>query len=449
MSSSTLVGTRILTEQGQKIRRVRGFTLRYREGSAEEKEARFQSSAVRVGSREGNELLVKDSAMSRAHFEIIADENGFRLRDLGSTNGTFVDGYRVLDVYLHAGSRIDAGESRFVFDISEQEYDVPARADHRFGPLVGSSLPMRELFSVLERAAESDATVLLLGETGTGKELAARAVHAASSRCGGPFVVFDCGAVTQNLIESELFGHEKGAFTGATERRVGRFEEADGGTLFIDELGELPLELQPKLLRALERREVRRLGGREIVSVDVRIVAATHRDLNREVIRGAFREDLYYRLAVVRVAIPPLRERVEDIPLLIDAMVRQSLQGEPGRAHRILATLQNETLDRLKKHRWPGNVRELRNVVERTLALSQDDEVEPIRPATSPPRAAQSDVEIDLETLFVDHKAKVVAAFEKRYLAAQLDRHDGNISRAAAASGIDRMYFKRLLRKYQ
>jgi DNA-binding NtrC family response regulator len=288
-----------------------------------------------------------------------------------------------------------------------------------------------------------------------------------SPRREGPFVVFDCAAVPANLLESELFGHEKGAFTGATSRRIGQLEEADGGTIFIDELGELPIELQPKLLRALEQREVRRVGGSTTIPVNIRIVAATNRELAKEVNRGAFREDLYYRLAVVRVVLPALRKRRGDVRQLVAHFIERAFRDEPERARQMLTSISEPNWQRLESHPWPGNVRQLRNVIERTLALSGGEAVRSIDPPTVPrmpaathgatptptPTGAASSADdaptVDLDRPFVDLKADVLAAFERDYLEGQLDRHDGNFSRAAAAAGIDRMYFKRLLKKYR
>ena len=416
----------------------------------------------RVGSRPGADLVLADPMVSRLHFEIVVDADGHRLRDLESRNGTFVDDYRTADIYLRSGSRIRVGRTELVFELLATDALVPASSSDRFGPVLGRSLAMRELFALLERAAASDATVLIEGETGTGKELVAQAIHEASPRAGGPFAVFDCASVPPTLIESELFGHERGAFTGAASRRIGRMEEAASGTLFIDELGELPLELQPRLLRALESREVRRLGGSKPIAVDVRIVAATNRDLAREVNRGTFREDLYYRLAVVRVHNPALRERLEDLPLLVEHFVRRACGPDSGRAARLFATLGEATWQKLASHPWPGNVRELRNVIERTVALAAPDGgialdldapprelPAPALPGShaSPVADSRFDVPYDLTRPFMEQKADVVARFEKTYLEAQLARHGGNITRAAAASGLDRMYFKKLLKK--
>jgi DNA-binding NtrC family response regulator len=440
---------------------MRTYRLHVRTGGASTETSDLSLPVARIGSRFGNEVVLADETVSRAHLEIAADEHGYRLRDLGSTNGTFVDGYRAADIYLRPGSVIRLGRTEITFEPLTAEADVPATAADRFGPLVGRSIAMRELFATLERAAPTDATILCEGETGTGKELLAEAIHGASKRRGGPLVVFDCASVASNLLESELFGHEKGAFTGASERRIGRMEEADGGTLFLDELGELPIDLQPKLLRALEKREVRRLGGKETIPVDIRIVAATNRDLAREVNRGSFREDLYYRLAVVRVGVPPLRERQDDIPHLVRYFVERALRDDPPRAQRILAGIREENWKRLCAHPWPGNVRELRNVIDRTLALSSAADPTAIEPPTERPIPAPAAPRStpgggtpaleasDLDRPFVDQKGEVLARFEESYLVRQLERHGGNISRAATASGLDRMYFKRLLKKYR
>ena len=442
------LATRSVVRDGVSGRTMRPYVLR---GDAVQE--RVTATSYRVGGRPGADLVLADPRVSRLHFEISVDAHGYRLRDLGSTNGTVVDGYRANDLYLRPGSEITVGDTTLRFTPEDDEVDVPASPDDRFGPLVGASVAMRELFALLAKAAPTDATLLVEGESGTGKELVAEAVHAASGRAGGPLVVFDCAAIPTQLMESELFGHEKGAFTGATSQRVGRMEEADGGTLFLDELGELPLDLQPKLLRALEKREVRRVGGARTRRVDFRGVAATNRDLAAEVNRGAFREDLYYRLAVVRVRVPPLRERAEDVPRLVEHFVRRALPDDAKRAAKILASISEENRARLMAHPWPGNVRELKNLIQRTLALSTEDDPAALEPQTAPGlerRPAASDAPepvVDLDRPFSDLKKEVVESFERNYLTRQLARHEGNYSRAAAASGMDRMYFKRMLKK--
>jgi DNA-binding NtrC family response regulator len=354
----------------------------------------------------------------------------------------------VIESYLPSGCTVRAGGSELRFSVLEDEVDIPATSSDGYGPLVGSSIPMRELYAVIERAAPTDVTVLIEGETGTGKELVARALHEQSSRAGGPFVVLDCGAVPASLLESEIFGHERGAFTGAHARRIGLLEEATRGTLFVDEVGELPIELQPKLLRALEQREIRRLGARDTLSLDIRVIAATNRDLAVEVNRGAFREDLFYRLAVVQVALPALRDRREDIVALTEHFVRKACKGDRQRAARMLSGIDEENWKRLQAHPWPGNVRQLRNVIERTLALSDPHALAFELPG-SEKRFDATELGVDLDRPFSEQKCEVIARFERDYLEGQLARHGGNFSRAAAAAGLDRMYFKRLLKKYR
>jgi DNA-binding NtrC family response regulator len=429
-------------------RRIQTYRLNI--SSPDERTVEVSAPLLRVGTRKGNDLVVEDPTVSRLHFEIVIDGIGHRLRDLGSTNGTYVDGYRVTDIYLKGGSVIRAGRVELAVELLDEETSVPASSADRFGPVIGQSLAMRELFSLLERASASDATILVEGETGTGKELISQAIHEVSPRRTGPFVVFDCGAVAPSLLESELFGHEKGAFTGASTQRIGRMEEAHGGTLFIDEVGELPAELQPRLLRAIETREVRRLGGSRTIPTNVRIVAATNRDLSLEVNRGSFREDLYYRLAVVRVVSPPLRDRPEDIEPLAEHFIQRACGTDRRKAARLIKSVSEANWKLLRRHPWPGNVRELRNVIERTVALSAPETLESIEPAPGPkgPKGSGS-LEPDLDRPLMEQKADLVALFEEAYLRGQLDRHQGNITRAAAAAGLDRMYFKRLLKKYQ
>jgi two-component system response regulator GlrR len=436
--------------------KVRVYRLHIQTPDGNHTRQEYAKRTLRVGSREGTDVVVADATVSRIHFEIAADEHGYRLRDLGSSNGTVVDGYRAHDVYLKPGSRIHLGQTEIIFEPLVQEAELPLSRNERFGPLVGRSRAMRELFATLERVARSDATVLVEAETGTGKELIAKAIHEASDRAGGPLVVFDSAAAPKDLIESQLFGHERGAFTGATDRRIGFMEEADGGTLLLDELGELPIMLQPKLLRALETREVIPVGSNQPRKVDVRIVAATNRDLAAEINRGSFRDDLYYRLAVIRVVVPPLRERPDDVRLLVEHFVAR-VKGPAAAAH-IMSQVPEEAWARLEAYAWPGNVRELRNMVERSLALAGDrgpirfDPTLDARPMANPPTASAplpANAAADLGRPFLEQKHELVSRFERAYLTGILERHGGNISRAAAAAGLDRMYFKRLLKKYE
>jgi DNA-binding NtrC family response regulator len=439
--------TRALKESERPlVRRAQRFAVSAAGGE------RVESAALlRVGTKEGNTLRLENGTVSRYHFEIEPTREGLLLRDLGSTNGTFVDGYRVREIYLPQRAQLKAGEVSLSFEQLSDEELIELSQNERFSDVLGRSPPMRELFMMLERIAGKDLTVLIEGESGTGKEKLAEAIHARSPRAEQSLVVFDCAAVPASLMESELFGHERGAFTGADSRRIGRFEEARGGTLFLDEIGELPLEMQPKLLRVLERHEIRRVGGTGVLPVDVRVVAATNRDLAREVNRGAFREDLYYRLAVLRVRVPPLRERISDIPLLVEHFVRDALDGDLARTKEIVAGISEANWQGLTTHPWPGNVRELRNFIERTLAISGGVDS---GPAPAPPRADAPGVDelrwrIDLTRPFVEAREELLGRFERDYLEQMLAQHDGNISRAARAAGIDRMHFKRMLARRQ
>jgi DNA-binding NtrC family response regulator len=421
----------------------------------------IEAPVIRMGARRGNDIQLSDTKVSGLHCDIRLDDRGYRLCDLDSTNGTWVGGYRVNDVYVKPGTKIHVGKSTIRFEPLGESVAVELSTDDKFGGMVGESVKMRELFARLEKLAKSDATVLITGETGVGKELVAESLHEYSQRSDGPFVVLDCGSIPQNLIESELFGHERGAFTGATSSYAGVFERSHRGTVFLDEIGELPLGMQPKLLRVLERHEVRRIGSTKTVSVDLRVVAATNRDLGVEVNRGRFREDLYYRLAVARVHVPPLRDRREDIPPLIEHIMAHT----PGGEHAALAP---ETVELMMKHDWPGNVRELRNVIERAVLLSEapaneaafrrsyvspsdsSDEPKTDRSGEAVPTTGRENVlvmDIDTETPFKVAKQQLIGEFERRYISELLEKHDGNISAAARAAGIDRMSIHKMLNR--
>jgi DNA-binding NtrC family response regulator len=324
---------------------------------------------------------------------------------------------------------------------NEEAVDVPPADEESFGALLGRDPKLRKLFRLLGGVATTDATVLLEGETGTGKELLAEEIHRHSTRREGPFVVFDCGAVPKELIESALFGHVRGAFTGAISDRRGAFAEAHGGTLFLDEIGELAPEMQPALLRALDKRAVRPVGGTAYEQVSVRVVAATNRNLRNEITAKRFREDLYYRLAVIRVAVPALRQRLDDIPLLVAAFVRQFC-GERR------MEIPPEAIEQLQMHAWPGNVRELRNVIERACALTHGDRLEIDETFDERPGPAPAAAEVNIDLPFKEAKSQVIESFEREYIAALLKRHNGNLSAASRSAEVDRKHFRELLRKH-
>ena len=427
------------TVEQPRVAGVRRFQLDVIEGPQSGSVWHSTSDHCSAGSHPSNDLVLDDPTVSRFHCEIRIDARGARLRDLGSRNGVIVDGVQLLDGFLRGGSTLRLGRTVLRFQFTAERNPMPVSTRSEFGSLIGTSAAMRSTFAVLERAADAEATVLIEGETGTGKEGAAEGLHLASPRRDGPFVVVDCGSIPGNLLETELFGHEKGAFTGAVARRIGAFEEATHGTIFLDEIGELPPELQPKLLRVLEQREVRRVGSNVYTPIDVRVVAATNRDLRNEVNAGRFRSDLYFRLAVVRVHIAPLRARPEDIPSLVERILKTLGAGE------MVATLCTpEFVAQLQRAAWPGNVRELRNYLERCLvfqeALPVGEEV-----ATRPPAPSSA---ID-PTLSYDHaRRRVIEDFERQYVEAVLRHHQGRVTQAARAAGIDRAYLHRLMRRH-
>jgi len=351
------------------FRKVR---LTITKGPDKGKETMLQKPVVLIGSLAENDLVLTDPTVSRRHAAVEEKANGYVIRDLDSTNGTQLDGIRVREAYLSPGSVISLGQTEISFSPLEERVEILKSDRDRFGELIGSSPSMQEVYGILERIAPTDVTVLLDGETGTGKELAARAIHSNSRRSAGPFVVVDCGAVAPNLIESELFGHEKGAFTDAVKFRQGAFELANGGTIFLDEIGELSLDLQPKLLRALDQREIKRVGADRPVTVNVRVISATNKDLEREVKAGRFREDLYYRLSVVRIYMPPLRKRKEDIEIIAEHL----LKGISSDINRKITGLSPEASSALTAYSWPGNVRELKNVLGRAAALCDGKRIE-------------------------------------------------------------------------
>ena len=421
------------------------------------KEQVIEGDLFRIGKSRDNQLVLPDETVSRAHCEIIRERRGYLLRDLGSTNGTLLDGAEIKEAWLKPGAVITVGKVELKVRPYSERIEILPSDSTTYGEAVGKSVSMRSVFGLLERLGPTDATVLIGGETGTGKDVLARSIHAQSPRSKGPFIVVDCGAVVGSLIESELFGHEKGAFTGASASRQGAFELADKGTLFLDEIGELPLDLQPKLLRALETRSFRRVGGNRNQQVDIRVVAASKRNLKMEVERGKFREDLYFRLAVVPIELPPLRERRDDIPVLVRTLLARIAESDPSGT--TPTTLSDETLDALAAHDWPGNIRELRNVLERAAYLSRAagyDEVQlgtlpfagSAKPATDADPAAALMPDFDPDKSYRDTKSEWEAEFERRYVTWLLDRSEGNISAAARAADMDRKYLHKLVRKH-
>jgi DNA-binding NtrC family response regulator len=409
-------GGRALVLAGLRLVVVRGVDRR--------RSLEVRGEEITIGTSPSADLVLTDATVSRSHAVLRATPTGYLLTDLESTNGTWIGARRIVSAYVDVKDVFQVGDTSVRLEGMRETVELPISQAAQFGDLVGGSVPARRLFAQLEQLAGSDASVLLEGETGTGKDAIAEALHERGPRARGPFVILDCSAVPPHLIEAELFGHEKGAFTGATTTRRGLFEEAHGGTLFIDEIGELPKELQPKLLRALEHRQVRRLGSTQPHSFDVRVIAATHRDLKREVNRGAFREDLYYRLNVVRLRVPPLRERLEDIPLLCERFWQECApgRGEPPAA----------LIELFRTHAWPGNVRELRNRVERAATMGTPREITGVRPQA---------------TSYGQAKAEAIEAFERAFLTELLARSKGNVSQAAREAQMDRMFLRKLLQR--
>ncbi len=398
---------------------------------------------ILVGSGEGCHLALTDERVSRQHLAARSDPQGAHVRDLGSRNGTVYAGSAIGEALIPPGGTLKLGRSYLRLQPQPEAVTVTPSQQRRFGELVGESLAMREVFAVLELAAASEVTVLLEGETGTGKELTARSIHDAGPRRRGPFVALDCGALPEGLLESELFGHVRGAFTGAERALRGAFCRAQQGTLFLDELDSVPARAQARLLRVVEERRVRPVGGDHEQDLDVRLVAAARTDLAARVADGAFRPDLYYRLSVLRVRLPPLRQRREDIAPLVAELLR--LRGFSDLA------VGGENLDRLLAHAWPGNVRELRNVLDRAIALCPagrsfaDLPVGPAGPGADPGPGA---LPLRADLPFAEAKALTLRAFERRYLQDVLRRCGGNISAAARTSGVDRKHLRELLRRH-
>jgi DNA-binding NtrC family response regulator len=456
-NSSGAVSTRtVFLDGGDERLELKKYRLDVLEGPNEQRSTTFERRRVTIGSDPDNHCVIDDPAVSRVHAQIEVEDQGYLLTDRDSKNGTFVNGLRANEVYIDDGTTFRIGKTTLRFSTTDEDVEVQLSGREKFGDLIGRSRAMREVFSLLERVAPSDATVLVKGESGTGKELVARSLHEHNpDRSDGPFNVFDCSAVAENLMESALFGHVEGAFTGATGEREGAFQAADGGTLFIDELGKLSPDLQPKLLRVLENQEVKPVGSNDTTQVDVRVVAATNQNLHQKMQEGTFREDLYYRLAVVNLELPPLRERPEDIPLLVEHFLEESNEKTPGEE----VDVSYSTMEKLKRQPWPGNVRELRNFVERAVLLAQGDSLEtkfldvevsvdPEPDAAEEGAGSMAEMAIREGLPFKDAKNRLVEEFERTYWRTLLQKTEGNVSEAARRADVHRKSVEYILKKH-
>ena len=425
------------------LREASRFVIEVTEGADVGKRATVEAerpSALLVGQGGSCELRLDDRQVSRRHLSLDVEGTTLRLRDLGSTNGTFIGGLRVHDVSLSGGEVIRVGGTSLRVSAAAAASAPSLSAATSFGKLIGESVEMRRLYPLCERLAQVDVPVVIEGETGTGKEVLAESLHESGSRAKGPFVVFDCTAVPRSLLESALFGHEFGAVTGATETRIGVFEEADGGTLLIDEIGDLDIGLQAKLLRVLERKEVKRVGGSKWIRADVRVLAATRRDLDKAIQEGRFRDDLYFRLAVARIELPALRRRRGDVRVLARHFWRLlAPAAEP---------LSDDVYERLDAHAWPGNVRELHHTIARYAALGELAPINASGARTIDAVSEPFESVLALDLPLTSARQRIVEAFERRYVERVLAKHGGNVARAAESSGLARRYFQ-LLRARQ
>jgi transcriptional regulator with GAF, ATPase, and Fis domain len=446
--------TQLITlEETKDVVSFRKCQLKVIEGPDKDKKLDLERKPIRIGKKEDNDLALADNTVSRHHLVIEQRGDSFVLKDLDSTNGTSINGMRVKEAYLSPGDVISLGITKIEFTAFDEKIQIEPSTRTSLGEMVGKSRKMRQIFGLLEKIAPTLATVIIEGETGTGKELVARAIHQHSLRKEKPFVVFDCSAVAPSLIESELFGHEKGAFTGAIRERKGAFEAANGGTIFLDEIGELTLDLQPKLLRALEQREIRRVGSNEPIRFDVRVICATNRDLRDEVEAGRFRQDLYYRLSVVKIHLPPLRERPDDVPVILERFLTEGKFNQLPDNSLKVTWIEDDALKMLQRYQWPGNVRELANVIERTVSLV-DGHVINASHLNYVFQEIEHTVEttdrmhIDTSLPFKEAKQKIVEVFEKDYLEELLRRNNFNVSKASREAKIDRKHLRNLLKKY-
>ncbi|MEM6992623.1 MAG: sigma 54-interacting transcriptional regulator [Myxococcota bacterium] len=437
-------------------KQLRRVMLRVKSGPDKGAQITVSRSRITVGRSAVNDLVLTDTSISGTHVEIVLGESGIVLHDLDSTNGSWVNAIRIRSCYLEPGSVVKVGKTEIEL-LSADEVQVPISGQDHYGAMYGRSPAMREVFAVLERVAPTEMSVLIGGETGSGKELVARALHDESNRQEGPFVVLDCGSLPRELAEAAILGHKKGSFTGAVSDRAGCFEEASGGTLFLDEIGELPLDLQPKLLRVLDRREVQRIGESQVRNVDVRVVAATHRDLRMMVGQGQFREDLYFRLSVMQVDLPPLRDRGDDRIMLAEKFCDDFVRVMGGGVAK--PQLSDAAREALLAEQFPGNVRQLKNIIQRAAHLCRAGIIEPsdlhIGRREEPRSVARSGEDAtetgfdpaQFERPFKEAKQTIVDTFERAYFGRLLGKTDGNLSRAAAEAGITRYYLRELLKR--
>ena len=413
------------------------ITIQVSAARARPNPARLLEGSCVLGAGEDADVIIESDSVSRRHAELRLVPEGVAITDLASKNGCYYLGQRFQSMILHPGTRFRAGAVEVEIDVDRASLGAEqgdGESQH-YGDLFGCSPVMRRLFAQLRRLEGSKVNLLVRGESGTGKELIARAVHEHSQVCRGPLVVVNCGALDRQLTRSELFGHERGAFTGAVRRHAGAFEAASGGTLFLDEIAELPLDVQPVLLRALELKRITPVGSSQEHAIDVRLIAATHRDLAEQVAAGQFREDLLYRIRVVELEVPPLRQRREDIVAIAQEFARR--QG--------LSALPADVLEALERHDWPGNVRELRNAVEAYTAIGV------LPRASSEPKSLTFEAAlaefIDPKLPYADQKNEVVQRFTRAYLERLLQNTGGNQSEAARLSGLERSYLGRLVDK--
>jgi transcriptional regulator with PAS, ATPase and Fis domain len=399
---------------------------------------KLSKGVVTIGKDPQNDIVITDDYISSYHCKIVQKDGVFTLIDLGSTNGTLLNGQKVMQAQLQADNVIDLGKASLTFCYQQDVRKVQPKTQGRYAGMISQDPAMQTIFGLIDQVAPTDATVFVHGETGSGKELIARSIHEQSGRKHKPFLSVNCGAIAKELIESELFGHEKGAFTSADNQRMGLFEQAHGGTLFLDEVGELPLDLQPKLLRVLETGEIRRVGGNKDIAVDVRIVSATHRDLPTEVAQKRFREDLLYRLFVIPIELPALRARMGDLEPLVQYFIEQHAEKYQQAAKPISP----QAMEKLKKHSWPGNIRELKNVIQRAIILSfHADQIEAAHVQYP---TGQQDVQESAPAF-----SGTLEDMEKQTILRSLIAHQWNKTQTAKALGIAKSTLHAKINQYE